>query len=77
MPDNGKAERFIQTSLREWIYGAAYASSGERTAAMAPWLIPYNTKRPHSALKHLPPWQRLNNLLGKGIQTNPYPAAVK
>jgi transposase InsO family protein len=61
---NGKAERFIQTSLREWIYGAAYASSAERTAAMDPWLAHYNTQRPHSALKHLPPWQRLNNLLG-------------
>lgn len=61
---NGKAERFIQTSLREWIYGAAYASSAERIAAMQPWLTHYNTQRPHSALKHRPPWQRLNNLLG-------------
>ena len=61
---NGKAERFIQTSLREWIYGAPYASSAERSAAMTPWLTHYNTQRPHSALKHLPPWQRLNNLLG-------------
>jgi transposase InsO family protein len=56
--------RFIQTSLREWIYGEAYASSAERTAAMKPWLTHYNTQRPHSALKHSPPWQRLNNLLG-------------
>jgi transposase InsO family protein len=61
---NGKAERFIQTSLREWIYGKAYASSAERTAAMKPWLTHYNTKRPHSALKNMPPCQRLNNLLG-------------
>ncbi|QFU15784.1 IS481 family transposase [Microvirga thermotolerans] len=64
---NGKAERFIQTSLREWIYGAAYASSAERSAAMKPWLTHYNTQRPHSALKHQPPWQRLNNLLGNDI----------
>jgi len=64
---NGKAERFIQTSLREWIYGEAYASSAERTAAMQPWLTHYNTQRPHSALKHSPPWQRLNNLLGNDI----------
>ncbi|WP_414475874.1 IS481 family transposase [Microvirga sp. M2] len=61
---NGKAERFIQTSLREWIYGAPYASSAERTAAMQPWLTHYNTQRSHSALNHMPPWQRLNNLLG-------------
>jgi transposase InsO family protein len=61
---NGKAERFIQTSLREWTYGGAYASSAERIAAMQPWLTHYNTTRPHSALKHCPPWQRLNNLLG-------------
>jgi transposase InsO family protein len=64
---NGKAERFIQTSLREWIYGAAYTSSAERIAAMHPWLTHYNTKRPHSALNHGPPWQRLNNLLGNDI----------
>ena len=64
---NGKAERFIQTSLREWIYGAPYASSAERSAAMRPWLTYYNTQRPHSALKHMPPCQRLNNLLGNDI----------
>ena len=64
---NGKAERFIQTSLREWIYGATYASSAERIAAMQPWLTHYNTTRPHSALKHTPPSQRLNNLLGNDI----------
>src|SRR3984893_5157634 len=33
---NGKAERFIQTSLREWAYAQAYPTSQERTAALAP-----------------------------------------
>jgi transposase InsO family protein len=61
---NGKAERFIQTSLREWAYAAAYRSSAERTAAMPAWIDAYNLERPHSAHKGLPPFTRLNNLLG-------------
>jgi transposase InsO family protein len=64
---NGKAERFIQTSLREWAYAAAYVSSSERTACLAPWLHHYNWHRPHSALNCQPPISRLglegNNLL--------------
>ena len=61
---NGKAERFIQTSLREWAYRQAFASSAERTAAMRPWLHGYNRWRPHSALGGKPPLARLlgNNL---------------
>ena len=64
MPDNGKAERFIQTSLREWAYATAYRSSDERRQAMAPFIERYNTQRPHSALANQTPWQKLNNLLG-------------
>jgi len=60
---NGKAERFIQTSLREWAYAAPYTSSAERTQAMFPWINGYNTLRPHSAHNGLSPWKRLNNLL--------------
>ena len=56
---NGKAERFIQTNLREWAYARAYASSQERCAALTPWLDHYNTVRPHAALGHHPPAARL------------------
>jgi transposase InsO family protein len=61
---NGKAERFIQTSLREWAYARAYRSSAERALAMTPWIDTYNTQRPHSAIANQTPWLRLNNLLG-------------
>jgi transposase InsO family protein len=44
---NGKAERFIQTSLREWAYAQAYPTSQERTAALAPWLDHYNPASSH------------------------------
>jgi len=47
---NGKAERFIQTSLREWAYARAFESSATRHAAMLPWIAGYNSDRPHSAL---------------------------
>jgi len=61
---NGKAERFIQTSLREWAYARAYQSSAERGDAMQPWIADYNHTRPHSALGGQPPASKLNNVLG-------------
>jgi transposase InsO family protein len=61
---NGKAERFIRTMLGGWAYGAIYASTTERTAALDGWLWHYNHRRRHSALGHHPPVTRLNNLLG-------------
>jgi transposase InsO family protein len=61
---NGKAERFIQTSLREWAYAKPYTSSAERTQAIGPWIDSYNLTRPHAGIKGLTPWQRVNNLLG-------------
>jgi len=67
---NGKAERFIRTMLGGWAYGAIYASSAERTAALDGWLWRYNHERPHGSLGRKPPAARLhelNNLLGSYI----------
>ena len=61
---NGKAERFIQTSLREWAYAKPYTSSQQRSDARAPWIDDYNLSRPHAGIAGLTPWQRVNNLLG-------------
>ena len=61
---NGKAERFIQTSLREWAYARPYQTSADRTAAIEPGINSYNLSRPHTGIGGLTPWQRLNNLLG-------------
>jgi transposase InsO family protein len=61
---NGKAERFIQTILREWAYAKPYRSSAERTQAVGPWTDAYNLDRPHSGIAGLTPWARVNNLLG-------------
>lgn len=62
---NGKAERFIQTCLREWAYARSYANSAERTSWLSAFLAYYNARRPHSALGNRPPASRLggNNLL--------------
>jgi transposase InsO family protein len=57
---NGKAERFIQTSLREWAYAAVYQNSDHRSSHLQPWIHRYNWHRPHSALKLKTPIQRLN-----------------
>ena len=64
---NGKAERFIQTMLREWAYARPYLSSAQRTAAVGPWTDDYNRSRPHSALGHQSPWSWVNNLIGNDI----------
>ena len=56
---NGKAERFIQTMLREWAYAATYHSSIHRADVLPTWLQYYNQRRPHSALGHKPPASRL------------------
>jgi transposase InsO family protein len=61
---NGKAERFIRTMLGGWAYGAIYATSAERTAALDGWIYRYNHHRRHSAIGRQPPITRLNNLLG-------------
>ena len=52
---NGKAERFIQTMLREWAYAATYRSSTHRANVLPGWVHHYNTQRPHGSLGHKPP----------------------
>jgi transposase InsO family protein len=64
---NGKAERFIRTLLGGWAYGAIYASSQQRTAALSIWLAHYNYRRPHGALSHHPPAARLAQLTGNNL----------
>jgi transposase InsO family protein len=56
---NGKAERFIQTALREWAYAQAYDNSNQRAAELPRWLHRYNWHRPHGALKYKTPISRL------------------
>lgn len=58
---NGKAERFIQTLLREWAYVRAYTSSRRRTAALPRWLWRYNHRRPHGSLNNKPPISRIGH----------------
>jgi transposase InsO family protein len=60
---NGKAERFIQTLLREWAYARPYRTSNQRAKRLAPWLRYYNRHRPHSALRGLPPHSRIRSSL--------------
>ena len=64
---NGKAERFIQTALREWAYCRAYDNSQLRAQELPRWLHQYNWHRPHASLNHAPPISRSgldrNNLL--------------
>ena len=55
---NGKAERFIQTLLREWAYRVPFRSSARRTAALGPYLRFYNHRRPHASLGRRSPWMR-------------------
>ena len=56
---NGKAERFIQTALREWAYAHAYDSSDRRAEELPRWLHRYNWHRPHGSLGHRSPISRL------------------
>jgi len=64
---NGKAERFIQTALREWAYAKAYPNSDSRAGKLADWMHRYNWHRPHGGIQSATPISRLglnrNNLL--------------
>lgn len=66
---NGKAERFIQSALREWAYGIAYNHSSERTAMLAKWQHHYNWHRPHAGIGGMPPMSRLKPASGNNLLT--------
>jgi transposase InsO family protein len=55
---NGKAERFIQSMLREWAYARVYRSSATRANNLPRWIRYYNQERPHASLSYLPPISR-------------------
>ena len=55
---NGKAERFIQTLLREWAYAVPYATSRQRRQRLRRYLAFYNRHRPHAGLNYAVPWSR-------------------
>jgi transposase InsO family protein len=59
---NGKAERLIQTLLREWAYARNYRSSTQRARALPSYLRWYNRRRPHSSLGARPPISRVSHL---------------
>ena len=58
---NGKAERFIQSALREWAYGRSYNHSDDRRAALQAWIHYYNWHRPHHGIALQPPMSRLKS----------------
>jgi transposase InsO family protein len=62
---NGKAERFIQTLLRQWAYRYVYPTSAHRTRALSGWLRWYNRRRPHGSLGGHPPISRVSHLCGQ------------
>ena len=61
---NGKAERFIQTLLREWAYVRTWTSSSDRARALSSYLRYYNRRRPHGSLRGRPPISRVHNVCG-------------
>ena len=65
---NGKAERFIQTALREWAYAASYGSSDERASELPRWLYEYNFYRNHSALQNKTPISRIGEAVNNVLQ---------
>ena len=60
---NGKAERFIQTLMREWAYAKPYATADSRARALAPWLRHYNHSRPHGSLDGITPLAALGRMV--------------
>jgi transposase InsO family protein len=58
---NGKAERFIQTAMREWAYAKHWQDSDQRDQHLQPWMHHYNFIRPHGSLNYKPPISRTDS----------------
>jgi transposase InsO family protein len=67
---NGKAERFIQSALREWAYGIPYNHSSERTAMLGRWIHHYNSHRPHQGIKGFAPAAPLTQSRNKPLDAS-------
>lgn len=65
---NGKAERFIQSALREWAYATAFQHSDQRRSALPAWLHRYNWHRPHASLGKNTPISRLGRTMDNVLQ---------
>jgi hypothetical protein len=72
---NGKAERFIQTALREWAYASAYQNSDQRRSDLPLWLHRYNWHRPHASLAKQTPISRLGLTRNNLLQLHSYTAS--
>ncbi len=57
---NGKAERFIQSALHEWVYGFSCQHSSERTKALDRWNHHDNWHRSHQGMGGAVSLSRLN-----------------
>lgn len=66
---NGKAERFIQSALREWAYAWIYQNSAQRTEALSSWQHHYNCHRPHAGINGATPMSRLPNPMSHTSKT--------
>ena len=67
---NGKAERFIQTALREWAYATAFETSDQRKAELPIWLHRYNWHRPHASLGKQPPISRIGSIWNNVLKSH-------
>ena len=67
---SGKAERFIQSALREWAYGFVYQSSLQRTQTLDHWIHHYNWHRPHQGIGGVAPMTRLNSSKKQPLDTS-------
>lgn len=65
---NGKAERLVQTALREWAYAKAYETSEQRAADLPVWLHRYNWHRPARQLKLQHAHQPTRPLRGQPVE---------